>query len=162
MHLVGFILRIFYHDARSSECQNTNETWNLSTYFRKKKYVRYSRKYVKWEPNCSMRTARQIWRSYQSLFANLRTRLERYGWVTTASQNAQFVSLLNGDILIGWVEDGWTYNPSRELREHIDVTHISLIWPSWHPECPVLADIITHRPPALSYSLRRNAVVSHI
>jgi hypothetical protein len=41
-----------------------------------------------------------------------------------------FVFFLTGDILIGGVEDGWTYNPSREFREHIDVTHISLIWPS--------------------------------
>ena len=38
------------------------------------------------------------------------------------------VYTVTGDILIGGVEDG--YVPSRDFREPIDVTHISLIWPS--------------------------------
>ena len=37
--------------------------------------IKFFMKTVQWERRCSMRTDRQTWRSYQSLYANLRTRL---------------------------------------------------------------------------------------
>ena len=47
--------------------------------FEQKEKLKYQilSKHFSWEPSCSMRTDRQIWRNKFSLFANLRTRLEK-------------------------------------------------------------------------------------
>jgi len=54
-----------------------SETGIFSTDFRKIFKYQMSWKSVEWEPTCSMRTDRQTWRGWWSLFAILRNRLKK-------------------------------------------------------------------------------------
>ena len=99
-----------------------SETWIFSTDFRKILKYQISWKSVQWGPSCSMRTEGQTWRSWQSLFAILRTRLK----------NDQSFRLRQLSVLMRW-----KYNMAEQdisTQPHFVVEHVWNVMA--HPQKP--------------------------
>jgi len=101
-----------------------NETWIFSTDVGKILKYQVSWQFVQWKPSCSIRTDRQTWESWYSLFAILRKRLKKSLLCLLSSQylmlkiNRQFSFhirfLCHGIIVRLW---WYTYSITGQVRQ---------------------------------------------